>query len=184
VFWIHVFYTLFSLPAPFCLFPSLSPLYHSSPSFFFFPFLVLGFELRPLHLHDRHSITWATPAALFALIILESGFYFLPRPVWTVILLFCASCHSWNGSTCHHTQIFPLRQGHANFFCLGWPQLPILLISRLQCNWNNKHEPPAPSFFSFLKSPRARHHLSGGEYCHWPCWCCPVPYQFLPLPCT
>jgi hypothetical protein len=40
--------------------------------FFFFFFLVLGFEIRASNL----TITWVTPPALFALIILEIGFHF------------------------------------------------------------------------------------------------------------
>jgi hypothetical protein len=37
---------------------------------------LLCFELRALHLLSRHSTTWATPPALFALVILEIGCYF------------------------------------------------------------------------------------------------------------
>jgi hypothetical protein len=35
--------------------------------FFFFPFVELGFELRPLHLQRRRSTAWATPPVRFAL---------------------------------------------------------------------------------------------------------------------
>jgi hypothetical protein len=57
---------------------------------------VLGFELWASHLLGRCSTTWAT-LALLALVILEIGSPFLPRPAWSAFLLFYASCHSWGG---------------------------------------------------------------------------------------
>jgi hypothetical protein len=36
----------------------------------------------------RHSTAWTMPPALCALVILEIGSPFLPRPAWTAILLF------------------------------------------------------------------------------------------------
>jgi hypothetical protein len=44
----------------------------------------------------RHSTTWATPPALFALVTLELGSCILPRHTWTTILLFYASSHCWD----------------------------------------------------------------------------------------
>jgi hypothetical protein len=40
---------------------------------FCFLLVLVGFELKVLSLLGRHSITWATPPALFALVILEMG---------------------------------------------------------------------------------------------------------------
>jgi hypothetical protein len=57
-------------------------------------FVVLKFEHRASFLLGRCSTAWATPPAYFALIILETGSHFWPRPAWTVILLFDTSCHS------------------------------------------------------------------------------------------
>jgi hypothetical protein len=38
------------------------------------------------------------PAHFFALVIFEIKFHFVPRPAWTMILLFYASHHSWDDS--------------------------------------------------------------------------------------
>jgi hypothetical protein len=64
-------------------------------SFFFF-FVVLGFELGASHLLGRCSTAWASLPTLFAMVNLEMGSHFLPRLAWTVVLLFWASCHSWD----------------------------------------------------------------------------------------
>jgi hypothetical protein len=49
---------------------------------------ILGFELKASPLLGRRSTTWATPTALFALIILETGSHLFPEWAWTTILLF------------------------------------------------------------------------------------------------
>jgi hypothetical protein len=54
---------------------------------FFFLVVVLGFELRALYLLGRSSTAGTMPPALFALIILDIGSCFLPRPAWTSIFL-------------------------------------------------------------------------------------------------
>jgi hypothetical protein len=59
---------------------------------FLFPF----FDLRALHLWGRCSIAWATPPNLFTLVILDTRSYFLPRPAWTIILLFYTFCFNWD----------------------------------------------------------------------------------------
>jgi hypothetical protein len=49
---------------------------------------VPGFELKASHLVGRHSTASATLPALSALVILEIGSCFLPRPAWISVLLF------------------------------------------------------------------------------------------------
>jgi hypothetical protein len=57
---------------------------------FLFWGVVLGFEVRASNLLHRHSTIWATAPALFALVILEVRFHFLPRPLstWSFCLCF------------------------------------------------------------------------------------------------
>jgi hypothetical protein len=55
-----------------------------------------GVELRALRLLSRCSTAQATPPAIFALIIWKGGSHFLPRPAWTMILLFYSFYHCWD----------------------------------------------------------------------------------------
>jgi hypothetical protein len=88
---------------------------------------VLGFELSASCLLGRCSTAWAIPSALFALVCLETGSYFLPRQAWTLILLFYTSHCSWDD---RHTppSCYWLRWDLRNF-SLCWPWTEILLIS-------------------------------------------------------
>jgi hypothetical protein len=78
--------------------------------------LIMGFESRASHLQGRYSTFWAMLPALFTLVILKIGSYFLPKPTWTVILLFCVSQHCWHD----HAQ---------KTFYPDWPGTTILPIS-------------------------------------------------------
>jgi hypothetical protein len=62
--------------------------FHFMWRFFVYSLVVLGFELSVLSLVGRHSITLVMPPTLFALVILEIGSHFLPRPVLTMIFLY------------------------------------------------------------------------------------------------
>jgi hypothetical protein len=53
-----------------------------------FSLLVLGIELRTLHLLGRHCTTSGTLPALFVLVIFEIGSQFMPWFAWTMIFLF------------------------------------------------------------------------------------------------
>jgi hypothetical protein len=78
--------------------------------------VVLGLKLRASHLRGRHSTTWDTLPALFALIILEIGSPFLSMLAWIAILLFYAS-HCWWDDRCtpsHST--FLVETGAHKFF--------------------------------------------------------------------
>jgi hypothetical protein len=52
-------------------------------------------ESSASHLLGRCSTTWATPPALFALVIFLIGFHSMPQPAWTMIFLSMLP-HSWN----------------------------------------------------------------------------------------
>jgi hypothetical protein len=67
---------------------------------------MLEFELRASHLLGRRCTAWATPPALFGLIILKIGSHFLSRPAWIMILLCYASQYSWMAGAHHHAQLF------------------------------------------------------------------------------
>jgi hypothetical protein len=49
-----------------------------------------------LHLVRRHFTAWCMLLVLFALVILETKSHFLPRPIWTMILLFYTSSPCWD----------------------------------------------------------------------------------------
>jgi hypothetical protein len=70
-----------------------------------------GVWTQGLHLLGRHSLVWATPPALFTLIILEIGSCFLLRQAWTVILLFYISTFPEMTGVYHHTQLFSFEMG-------------------------------------------------------------------------
>jgi hypothetical protein len=86
--------------------------------YLFFLVVVLRFELRALCLQVLYM-----PPALFALVILEIGSCFLPRPV-TVILLFYTSHCSWDDRNTLHAQLF---------FC--WDEVLYTFLPRLV--WNS-----------------------------------------------
>jgi hypothetical protein len=48
-----------------------------------------------LYFLRSHSTTWAIPPALFVLVIFEIGACFLPRLVWTAVMLYML-LHTWN----------------------------------------------------------------------------------------
>jgi hypothetical protein len=75
----------------------------------FFFLVVLGFEHRTLNLQGRPSTIWATPSAIFALIIWEVGL--ASCSAWTSILLFYFTFLNIAGMTGmhHHAQFFPLE---------------------------------------------------------------------------
>jgi hypothetical protein len=63
--------------------------WHLGSSLFFSLFLAeVLFELRASFLQGRHSTTWLKPPALCALDILEIWSPFLPRLMWTTVLLY------------------------------------------------------------------------------------------------
>jgi hypothetical protein len=81
---------------------------------------------------------WATLPAIFALVMLDIDSYFLPRLVWSVILLFFLSflpSLGWQGM-CHHAELFSIEMESCQLF------LPWLAWS---CN------PPNPSLPGSLK---------------------------------
>jgi hypothetical protein len=83
--------------------------------FFFFPkkcfLVILGFELRALHLLGRYSTSWLMPPVLLFLVIFEMESCFLPKQVWTTVLLFYTFCHSWDDRYVTPCPAFPLRWG-------------------------------------------------------------------------
>jgi hypothetical protein len=92
-----------------------------------FPSVVLGFELRASHLLSQPSTASATFPALYALIILELGFCFLPRLTWTVTLLFYTSHCSWNDSHAPSHPGFSFEVGSWNFLPrLAWSHDPLI----------------------------------------------------------
>jgi hypothetical protein len=81
--------------------------------------VVLGFELKTLHLLGRHSTGWAMPPALSALIILEIESCFCAQaeldcnpPILSFLAVTGMTCR------CHHGQSFVLllRWGLTNSF--------------------------------------------------------------------
>jgi hypothetical protein len=93
---------------------------------FFLLFLVLGFEFRTSLLLGTLVLGPWLQSALFALVILEIDYCFLPKPIWTVILLFYASHCSWDERHMPpHPAFFPLRWGLVNFCKLAWNHDPL-----------------------------------------------------------
>jgi hypothetical protein len=95
--------------------------------------MTLGFALRALWVQGSHSITWAMPLALFALVILDIGF--LPRPAWTAWSYFTlCTVTVMTGAWCYaHLFSTEMRWGLANFFLFGgtgiWTQ--VIMLARL-----------------------------------------------------
>jgi hypothetical protein len=71
--------------------------------FFFSYLMVLGLELKALCLLSTCSAAWAMPLALFTLVILEIGSWFLPRLTWiSIFLLFKTSLQCWDDGAYYH----------------------------------------------------------------------------------
>jgi hypothetical protein len=114
--------------------PSFLLSFLSLTLFLFFLLAVLSIEFRTSCLLDRHSTAWDTPPFLFALVILETGSHFLPRPAWTMILPFYTyDCH-WNDRLMPPCLAFfsDWDGGLTNYFCLHCPGKVILPISASQ----------------------------------------------------
>jgi hypothetical protein len=73
-----------------------------------------------LHLLGRHSTTWATLTALFALVIFEMGSCRVPRPAWTSILLFLLSCVAGMAAEYHRAQLLVEMGSHELFAWFGF----------------------------------------------------------------
>jgi hypothetical protein len=73
-------------------------------------------------------MVWALPQALFALVVLEIGSFFLPRQTWTLILLLCTFCSSCDDRTIPQYPVIGW-EGVLPTFCLGWPWAVFLPIS-------------------------------------------------------
>jgi hypothetical protein len=84
-----------------------------------------GFKLRSSHLISKHSTTWVTPSAVFALIIYETGSHFLRRSGWTVVVLWFGLLTVAGITGAHH---------HAQLFLLRWSLMNCL--PRLAWNWD------------------------------------------------
>jgi hypothetical protein len=79
---------------------------------------------KALCLQGRHSTTWA----VFAVVALEIGPHFLPRPPWATILLFYTFCFCWDNEYDHGTQFFP--------FFLHWGEVLQTFLWGLTWNWD------------------------------------------------
>jgi hypothetical protein len=53
----------------------------------------------------------------------------MPRLPWTTILQFYASHCLWDDGLVYHTQLFSLKMGSFQLFCLGWSGTSILPVS-------------------------------------------------------
>jgi hypothetical protein len=95
--------------------------------FFFFPLMVLGFELRASLLIALYHLSHSC-CPFFVLIIFEIGSCFMPRPVWTIIFLFVFPYIAGMTGICHHAQSLAEIRSCEQFY-LDWPQTIILLIS-------------------------------------------------------
>jgi hypothetical protein len=96
-------------------------------SFFFLLVVVLGFELRTLHLWRKHCITWATSPALPALVIFQIGSWFSdsslkPRSSFLCLL------HSWDDRHELHAQLLLIEMG-SHSFCLGYSWTTIAICT-------------------------------------------------------
>jgi hypothetical protein len=95
---------------------------------FFFFLAILGFELRASHLLGRHCITWATPLALFALVIGDRLlFFFLPWLVWIPTSYFTLPTVAGNDRCTTMPRFSSIEVGSHEWFCLepwsSWSQL-------------------------------------------------------------
>jgi hypothetical protein len=59
----------------------------------------------------------------------------LSGPAWTTIHLLMLPSVAGMKGTYYHTQLFLLRWGSHELFCLGWPQTMILPISASPVAW-------------------------------------------------
>jgi hypothetical protein len=89
---------------------------------FFFSFAVLGFEFRTLLLLGSYSTIWATPTALFMLVIFELGSHFTSRPAWTAVLLLVLP-HITGMTDMHHCNQPLVEMGSCE--CFAWSGLQL-----------------------------------------------------------
>jgi hypothetical protein len=101
--------------------------------------VILGFDLMASCLLGRHSITWAFPVALVALVILEIGSFFLSKPAWTYIL-FYTSHHHWDDRCMPPSSAFFFGS-----FYPGWPGTTIPPISASHVGWDDRCVPLHPA---------------------------------------
>jgi Zn-dependent protease with chaperone function len=124
-------------------------------------FFLVRFELKASNLLGRHSTTWAIPPTIFALIILEIVFHFLPKLAW--ILLFYACLQCWKTDMCHHDRLSFVEIWVSQTFLFIYLFIYLFIASELRTSsfpsrWDYSCEPPAPSFWShifpiFLQGP-------------------------------
>jgi hypothetical protein len=97
---------------------------------------ILEIKIRALHLLGMCSTAWAKHPALYTLVIFEIRSHFLPKPVWTIVLLFYTSHCYWDDR--HVPRLPLLRWGFSQTFLPGlvWnyysPDLSLLQSLKLQ----------------------------------------------------
>jgi hypothetical protein len=102
----------------------------ATEKFFFAGEAVLGFELSALYLLGRRSTTWATPSALWVLVIFEIGSCIVLVQSGSDSSIYVSSVHRII-DLCHHTQFLLVEMGSLQLFdqdsleprC-SWSQLP------------------------------------------------------------
>jgi hypothetical protein len=116
----------------------------------------------------RNSTTWASPSALFALVIFEIASCIYARAGWSPDPPICTGCTAGMTGAHHHTQFIDWGGGLAN----SLPRLPLNPNPSnlsLPSSWNHSCKSPhlATSFF-WLKqvtwlNPKSK---SRGVHCH------------------
>jgi hypothetical protein len=101
--------------------------------------------------------TWATPPALFALVIWEIRSCFLPRQSWTIILLFKLPSIAVMTVTHYHPQHFSIEWG----FCWSWTTILLISASQVDRTIGRSHWYLARALknktdSAFLKSPSTK----------------------------
>jgi hypothetical protein len=128
-------------------------------------FFLVRFELKASNLLGRHSTTWAIPPTIFALIILEIVFHFLPKLAW--ILLFYACLQCWKTDMCHHDRLSFVEIWVSQTFLFIYlfiyllPQNCELLHSQVGGIIVVSHQHPASGhtfFLSFCRDPCPHSH--------------------------
>jgi hypothetical protein len=74
-----------------------------------------GFELSALHLLGRHSITWVTPPALFALVTFQVGSHILLRVSLRFQSSYLGLLYIWDERHVHHAWLVLRWGGLTNF---------------------------------------------------------------------